>query len=62
MKRYDFSGFFNVHVALIYIVMWCNKEWSIKSQTFQLLIIIYIYIFKLVLELIEYNCRLVAIL
>ena len=61
MKRYDFSGFFNVHVALIYIVMWCNKEWSIKSQTFRLLYI-YIYIFKWALELIEYNCRLLAIL
>ena len=36
--------FLNVYVAWIYIVMWCNKKLSTKSQTFHF-IYIYIYIF-----------------
>ena len=41
-----FQVFLNVHMALIYVVTWCNKEWlTKKSQTFRLLVIIYIYIY-----------------
>ena len=40
MKSRNCSVFLNVYVTLIYVVMWRNKEQSIKSQTFRLLIII----------------------
>lgn len=36
--------FLNVYVAVIYVAMGCSEEQSTKSQAFQLLIYIYIYI------------------
>ena len=44
MKSHNCLAFLNVYVALIYVATWRNEEWSTKSQTFQLLVIIYIYI------------------
>ena len=34
------SMFLMVDVALIYVAMWRNEEWSTKSQTFRQLVII----------------------
>ena len=35
-----FRVFKNVNVSVIYIATWRNEEWSTKSQTFRLLVII----------------------
>ena len=35
MKSHNTSIFLNVYMALIYVVMWRNKKWSTKSQTFR---------------------------
>ena len=36
LNRHIFCVFLNVDVALIYVVMWRNEEWSTKSQMFRL--------------------------
>jgi len=42
-----FGVFKNVSVALIFVVVWHNKEWLTKSQTFRLLVIIWMYVYRL---------------
>ena len=40
MKSHNYSKFFNVYMAIIYVATWHNEEWSTKRQTFRLLVII----------------------
>ena len=37
MKKHNFLMFLYVYVALIYIIMWHNKKWPIKTSTISLL-------------------------
>ena len=32
MKSHNCSLFLNVYVTLIYVAIWCNKEWLTKSK------------------------------
>ena len=46
MKMHNVLVFLKVNVVQIYVAIWHNEAWWTKSQTFQLLVLIYIYRYR----------------